>query len=67
VDYDPIVLAHAKVLPAGAAEGVTAYLDTDLRDPEAIRRLNERVRAGNQATFRDGASDAPVLRRAGGS
>jgi hypothetical protein len=36
VDYDPVVLAHARVLLAGCAEGATDYLDADLRDPETI-------------------------------
>jgi S-adenosyl methyltransferase len=36
VDNDPIVLLHAKELLAGGSDGVTAYLDADLRDPEEI-------------------------------
>jgi hypothetical protein len=36
VDNDPIVLAHAQALLTGSAEGVTAYLDADLRYPEKI-------------------------------
>jgi hypothetical protein len=36
VDNDPIVLAHARALLTGSADGVTAYLDADLRDPEKI-------------------------------
>ncbi|WP_076784776.1 SAM-dependent methyltransferase [Parafrankia discariae] len=32
----PIVLAHARALFTGTAAGRTAYLDADLRDPEAI-------------------------------
>jgi SAM-dependent methyltransferase len=36
VDNDPIVLAHARALLTSAPEGVTAYLDADLRDPESI-------------------------------
>src|ERR1700742_772705 len=35
-DNDPIVLAHARALLAGGPRGVTAYLDADVRDPEAI-------------------------------
>jgi hypothetical protein len=35
-DNDPIVLAHARRLLAGTANGATAYLHADLRDPEAI-------------------------------
>ncbi|MGN9809206.1 SAM-dependent methyltransferase [Micromonospora sp. BQ11] len=36
VDNDPIVLAHARALLNSASEGVTAYLDADLREPEKI-------------------------------
>jgi hypothetical protein len=38
VDNDPIVLAHARALLSSSAEGATAYLDADLRDPEPILR-----------------------------
>jgi S-adenosyl methyltransferase len=36
VDNDPLVLAHARALLAGTEEGVTAYLDADLRDTDEI-------------------------------
>jgi S-adenosyl methyltransferase len=36
VDNDPIVLAHARALLTSSPEGVTTYLDADLRDPETI-------------------------------
>ncbi|SBT39387.1 SAM-dependent methyltransferase [Micromonospora auratinigra] len=36
VDNDPIVLAHARALLTSSAEGATAYIDADLRDPEKI-------------------------------
>ncbi len=36
VDNDPIVLAHARVLLTGAPQGRTAYIQADLRDPQAI-------------------------------
>jgi S-adenosyl methyltransferase len=36
VDNDPLVLAHARALLTSAAEGRTAYIDADLRDPAAI-------------------------------
>jgi len=36
VDYDPVVLAHARALLAGHPEGTTAYLDADLRDTQTI-------------------------------
>lgn len=39
VDNDPIVLAHAGALLNGSAEGVTAYLDADVREPERILEL----------------------------
>jgi len=36
VDYDPIVLAHARALLASHGEGLVDYLDADLRDAGAI-------------------------------
>jgi S-adenosyl methyltransferase len=36
VDYDPIVLVHARALLASRHEGLIDYLDADLRDPETI-------------------------------
>ncbi|SDC26956.1 SAM-dependent methyltransferase [Streptomyces prasinopilosus] len=35
-DNDPIVLAHAGALLRGTDEGVTEYLQADVRDPESI-------------------------------
>lgn len=35
-DNDPIVLAHARALLTGTAQGRTAYLDADLRRPREI-------------------------------
>ncbi|MGW2332794.1 SAM-dependent methyltransferase [Streptomyces sp. NPDC001685] len=35
-DNDPIVLAHAEALLRGTDEGVTQYLQADVRDPDAI-------------------------------
>ncbi|MET8744544.1 SAM-dependent methyltransferase [Streptomyces sp. NPDC004728] len=43
VDNDPIVLAHAGALLNGSAEGVTAYLDADVREPERILELAAEV------------------------
>jgi S-adenosyl methyltransferase len=36
VDNDPIVLRHAQALLTSTREGVTSYLDADVRDPEKI-------------------------------
>jgi hypothetical protein len=36
VDNDPLVLAHARALLTSSAEGATAYIDADARDPETI-------------------------------
>ncbi|MEU9478135.1 SAM-dependent methyltransferase [Streptomyces sp. NPDC048191] len=36
VDNDPIVLVHARSLLTSAPEGVTDYLDADVRDPDTI-------------------------------
>lgn len=38
VDNDPLVLTHARALLVGTPEGVTDYIDADLRDPDAILR-----------------------------
>lgn len=38
VDNDPIVLTHARALMPSGPAGATAYVDADLRDPEAILR-----------------------------
>lgn len=35
-DNDPLVLAHARALLTSSAQGATAYVDADLRDPEKI-------------------------------
>ncbi|MGH3280663.1 MAG: SAM-dependent methyltransferase [Trebonia sp.] len=36
VDYDRVVLAHARALLGGSAEGATEYIDADLRDTAAV-------------------------------
>jgi trans-aconitate methyltransferase len=36
VDNDPMVLAYARALLTSTSEGATAYLDADLRDPDAV-------------------------------
>ncbi|MGV9455613.1 SAM-dependent methyltransferase [Streptomyces sp. NPDC003635] len=36
VDNDPIVLVHARTLLTGTDSGVTAYVDADVHDPDAI-------------------------------
>jgi hypothetical protein len=38
VDYDPVVLTHARALLTSAPGGVTDYIDADLRDPPKILR-----------------------------
>jgi hypothetical protein len=38
VDNDPLVLAHARALLTSSPEGVTTYVDADLRDPGRILR-----------------------------
>ncbi|WP_328806371.1 SAM-dependent methyltransferase [Streptacidiphilus fuscans] len=42
VDNDPIVLAHARALLASTPEGRTAYVEGDLREPDAILAEVER-------------------------
>ncbi|MET8306591.1 SAM-dependent methyltransferase [Micromonospora sp. NPDC005173] len=44
VDNDPIVLAHARALLTSSADGATAYIDADLRDPERILTHPELLR-----------------------
>jgi O-methyltransferase involved in polyketide biosynthesis len=39
VDNDPLVLSHARALLTSSPEGVTAYLDADLRDTDHILKL----------------------------
>jgi SAM-dependent methyltransferase len=36
VDNDPIVLAHARALMSGTSQGSVAFIQADLREPEAI-------------------------------
>ena len=36
VDNDPLVLTHARALLTSTPQGVTAYTDADLRDPDTI-------------------------------
>ena len=38
VDNDPLVLAHARALLTSSPEGKTAYIDSDVADPERILR-----------------------------
>jgi S-adenosyl methyltransferase len=47
VDNDPIVLAHARALLTSSPDGMTSYLDADLREPDEI--LKE---AGDTLDFR---------------
>lgn len=42
VDNDPLVLAHARALLTSTPQGVTEYIDADLRDPDRI--LHEAAR-----------------------
>jgi S-adenosyl methyltransferase len=38
VDYDPVVLTHARALLTSSAPGTIDYIDADLRDPQTILR-----------------------------
>ncbi|QTU43923.1 SAM-dependent methyltransferase [Streptomyces scabiei] len=38
VDNDPLVLTHARALLTSTPEGVTDYIDSDLRDPHTVLR-----------------------------
>jgi hypothetical protein len=41
VDNDPLVLVHARALLTSSPEGVTAYIDADLHEPEKILNDSE--------------------------
>jgi hypothetical protein len=43
VDYDPVVLAHARALMAGDEDGLVDYLDADLRDTQPILDQASRI------------------------
>jgi hypothetical protein len=43
VDNDPLVLVHARALLTSSPEGVTEYIDADIRNPEAILAAAEKV------------------------
>ncbi|MEU6082390.1 SAM-dependent methyltransferase [Streptomyces sp. NPDC047108] len=43
VDNDPIVLAHARRLLTGSADGATDYVDADAHDPDSILRAAART------------------------
>jgi hypothetical protein len=49
VDYDPVVLAHARALLASSKTGATAYIDADLRDTSAILAQETKDAFGNIA------------------
>jgi hypothetical protein len=43
VDYDPVVLAHARTLLTGSKAGATEYIDSDLRKVGAILEQASRL------------------------
>jgi hypothetical protein len=43
VDNDPLVLVHARALLVGSPEGVTDYIDADVRDPDRILAEASRI------------------------
>jgi O-methyltransferase involved in polyketide biosynthesis len=43
VDNDPMVLVHARALLTSTPEGVTDYIDADLREPETILKAATRT------------------------
>jgi hypothetical protein len=43
VDYDPLVLVHARALLSSGPEGATDYIDADIRDTETILRKAART------------------------
>jgi hypothetical protein len=47
VDNDPLVLSHARALLTGTPQGVTAYIEADLREPHKILEHKDVVSALN--------------------
>ena len=43
VDYDPVVLQHARVLLTSSVPGTVDYIDADLREPDKILRAAART------------------------
>jgi hypothetical protein len=43
VDNDPLVLAHARALLTSTPEGVTGYIDSDMRDTDKVLRETART------------------------
>jgi hypothetical protein len=43
VDYDPVVLTHAQALLTSSPEGVTDYIQADLRDTDTIFKGSART------------------------
>jgi len=64
VDNDPIVLAHARALLTSSPQGMTAYLEADLADPEPDPRLRG---AGQDCRPADGRAAGRQLSGAGSS
>jgi S-adenosyl methyltransferase len=57
VDYDPIVLAHARALLTSHEAGATDYVDADLRDTGAILAVSHMGRGLLDSTTRHGLED----------
>jgi hypothetical protein len=66
VDYDPLVLVHARALLTSGPDGATDYIDADIRDTERIMEEARRTRH-HQAGRRDPVRDpgTPSHRRGG--
>ena len=63
VDYDPIVLAHARALLTSSEAGATEYIDADLRDTAAI--LDQAGRAARLQPAGGGHADRDPARDPG--
>ena len=49
VDYDPIVLAHARALLSSGEPGATDYIEADLRDaPAILEQASGQIRRGDR-------------------
>ncbi|MFG1710743.1 SAM-dependent methyltransferase [Nonomuraea sp. M3C6] len=61
VDNDPLVLVHARILLAGSPEGMTDYIDADVRDPDPVRRYVAALPPGSHLALSDGVNVNPAL------
>jgi hypothetical protein len=64
VDYDPVVLQHARALLTSGPRGTVDYIDADLRDPEKTGQLTDAMFPGSYLALSQVASDIEPERMA---